>query len=95
MDLTIDDINILIEAMDAWESRGSTGHLMGDLVGMMIANTPEQKEQAKAERAEERIKREASSLHDKEISVLLKAKLIQMKDGLTLQEATEFTAEGA
>lgn len=89
--LTAKEIDNLIDALEAWEDKNSTGELLGDLMGAMLFNDapPEVKEKFKRERDIERQKREYDKRERKETSLLLKAKLVQIKQSLTIDMANE------
>lgn len=88
------DLVILIEAMDSWIDKGSTGELMGDLMmGMMGSRSdPETMRKIELEREVAKAKREAEKIGRMEVATLLKAKLIHMKRDAQSREYTEANA---
>lgn len=82
MDFTIDDLNVLMEAMEAWENKDTAGELMGSLLTAMLAphDTDEQKANLQREQDEARLRATDAKNMRKERSILLRAKLIQMLD---------------
>lgn len=81
--LTTDDIEVLLDALKAWESKDLASDFMVSILGSMLAKTPDEK--AEAERDNERHMAESRLKSDqrKETSVILQAKLIQMRQKLT------------
>lgn len=83
MDLNREDLNILLDAVEVWEKQESNDALMTELVTAVLSPTgpdPEAKAQRHAEReARLRAGAEEHQLR-KEQSILLRAKLIQMRD---------------
>ena len=90
MDLTIEELDILIEAMSAWEHRDSGGDLMKSLLTTMIAKDDEQRERMLQDQEEERNQKELEKQKEKETSILIKTKLIHMKDTATAKAAADF-----
>ena len=90
MELTIREIDILIEAMGAWESREAAGDLMRGLVIGMISKDDEDRKKLFHEQEEEKNQRELEKQKEREISILIKAKLIRLKDTITAKEAADF-----
>ncbi len=81
-DVTEDDIDTLVEALEEWEHKGASGELVGDMFGAMFIDkaTPEAKAKYEAERAESRRKRERETAVRKERSVILRAKLLSIRN---------------
>lgn len=90
MELTIEELDILIEAMDAWESRDSSSELMKSLMTAMIVKDEEQRAKMLQEQEEEQEQAALEKRKEKEISILIKAKLIGMKDKATVKAAADF-----
>ena len=94
-DLTYQDIVTLIEALDAWERIEASDSMMIDLIGTVLM--PQEKTKEFAE------KRKAATIQiankakiRKETSVMIKAKLFQMRNALAAaSEKSEPTQEGA
>ncbi len=80
-DLTRQDVDVLIEAMEAWERSGSEGQLMGSLMGSLLCRGDEEA-MAKMKKEQERSRREFEEKQRlrKERSVVLRAKLISLRD---------------
>lgn len=86
MDLDLNDIETLIDAVSAWQSKDS----MHEIINTMLtaAFVPQDKrEELKAKDDEQKIEREAKARVTSERAVLLKAKLIGMKDRLIAHNA--------
>lgn len=79
-ELTEQDVEILCEALDAWENRDVSGRLMtGMLEGMFIKkDDPDALEEWKTRREEEGREAAAKKRREAVQVVLLKAKLIQL-----------------
>lgn len=76
-----DDINVLIEALEAWEHKDAAAEVMSGFVSAMLPHADERLAKMKRER-------ESATRIRKERSVFLKAKLLTMRDGI---EAEEFS----
>lgn len=82
--LTKQDVNVLIEAMEAYEKKNVTGDLMGDLFGMVLKKDTEplsQDDMKKQMEANNR-EREERDRGIKEQSILLKGKLIRLRNSI-------------
>lgn len=86
MDLTIEDINLLLEALDELKSKGVAGGLFGIMFAGMLTDTEEERE-AQIERGSKELQeiKEANEARSESI-VLIKAKLIQRKRELIARE---------
>lgn len=86
--LTIKDIQILIEAVDAWEKKSSVDSLMGTMLSAMFSRSKEDFERIQADMNKD----DFDSVHleqiRKEKAILLKAKLIQIRDKLLMEHDT-------
>ena len=86
---TIEEIDILIDGVDAWAAKSGSDRIMGTMIGMMFSKDKEEaikvaeKEKAAAKNAE------AAEKRRKEQAILLKAKLIQLKDSEEIKAAIE------
>ena len=86
--LTVAEINTIIEALDAWTTSSKTSSLLGGLVfGAMMAGEQE----GGAEKAKDFVKEMTQGEDEKqkqreEIAVMLKAKLIKMRDGIEVKD---------
>ena len=80
--LELDDVQVLLEAMEAWENKDDAGALMSGMVGALLTKGDEE---WKAKQKESDDKLAAAKRMRKERSVLLRAKLIQFKDTLIAQ----------
>ncbi len=80
-ELTYDDITILMEAMDAWTSRSFGGEIMGIMLEAMVGDkgNPEAKAKTEEEKKRKDLVEKEKREREKEIVVLLKAKLIGIK----------------
>ena len=84
-DLTNADLDVLIEAVEAWESKDSLGEFMGDMVEAMVGprEGPEREEWLR-KRAHDKQERQQKTTEAKRVrkerSILLRAKLIALRD---------------
>ena len=76
MNLNIEDVDLLIEAMDTWVGRSLAGDMMTDMLSSLI-----EKDQDKLKQRQElnKLRREEQRKSDAEKATLLKAKLIELK----------------
>lgn len=72
----------MIDAVDAWEKRGGMGEMMGSLFGSMVCKDDDSRAKWEAEQAKSREKAEQKARLDRERGIMLKAKLIQIRDGI-------------
>jgi len=81
MDLSKDDYNILIEALDSWVKRDFSGKMFGDIMtAVLFKGDEEGMAKIKEEREAEKAKQKEQEKRDEEIAVLLKSKLILMRN---------------
>ena len=85
-ELTTDDISMLLEALTAWEDKDFSGMMIGTLIGGMLTDD---KEKAKRDREVELVKYNEAKKVRQERSILLKAKLIGMKDSTIAAHALD------
>lgn len=79
--LSENDIAVLIEALEAWENKDGAGEILGDMMDAMFAKQdPVAIEAMKREREQARVKRERERSARKEQSVLLRAKLLTIRN---------------
>ena len=79
-ELSVQDLSILIEAVEAWENKDMAGDLMGDLLTGMMTDLRDPAKKAAYEadlKARTEKKKDERALR-KEQSILLRAKLIQI-----------------
>ena len=81
--LTEQEIDILIEALDAWEGRDFTT-AVADTIFTSLLPEGEVRDNFVEEREARKEERDLKRKSDAEKSILIKAKLIQMKDQLSL-----------
>lgn len=89
MQLTNQDVNTLIEALDAWEQSGFAGQLMGDMFAGMLCKDESAMEKMKAERERSNAEYERKVRAKKERSIILKAKLLQLRDSIEVDSLLE------
>ena len=82
MELSRQDVSVLLEALDAWEVKDANGRMMGSLLGAMLSRNDEERAKMKEMEDRENKKMEESMRIRKERAIILKAKLLQMRDGI-------------
>lgn len=80
---TKQDLDILFEAVEKWEQDDMTGEVIGMMLEKMAR--PEAREKIKIEREERERKRLATKKQRKERGVLLRAKLVALKDKIEVE----------
>ena len=89
-ELTSQEFEILIEAVDVWPNRRSASDLMGTLIIHMISSgNDEMKKSLEEKEVEEKAEKEHISKQENEISTVLKAKLIQLRDAALVKDIGE------
>jgi hypothetical protein len=93
LELTRDDLNVLLEAVESWERKDDAGDLMSMIVDGTIGKmaSPEAVAEMAAIRAAEKEEKAAAKRNRKERSVLLRAKLLQIRDAQTAAEMVAST----
>lgn len=91
-ELTSQDIDNLIDAVDAWEERTRTRNSMGSLMTAVLCRTPEERLKVEAEMAGEKAREKNEAKAQREQAIRLRAKLLSVRDSLDaerlLDEAT-------
>lgn len=82
MTLTRADLDVLAEAMEVWENKDFMDELMFGITDMVLCKDEFDRQEAKARRSGKVKELEATRKVRRERSVLLRAKLIMMKDKL-------------
>lgn len=79
--LTRQDLDTLIEAVEAWEREDAFGDMMGDMLTSLVCrDDPIAKAKIEEERAKQKIERDQKRTTKKERGIMLRAKLIQLRD---------------
>jgi len=84
---TEDEINVLLEAVEAWEKEDAASGLMSMMLGAMLIKDEAERD---AMMEESKAATEAKTNAKKERAILLKAKLIQMRNANIAREAAAF-----
>ena len=92
-ELTVQDIDNLIEALDSWVNKGMAGKMMGHLMGAMICRDEESKAAWEAKNREDEAKEAHEQNARKEDAAILKTKLILLRREILAQEATGLPKE--
>jgi len=91
--LNYDDCEMLLEALDALQSKGGMNNLLTGMLRISFSSSPED-----AENEKNSIMREMDENKDKEEQLrkritLLKAKIIQIEDSLAVEDMRRFAEE--
>jgi hypothetical protein len=89
--LNNEDIQMLMDALDALEEKSTRDGLLSSMLGLMLSKD---KEEAAQYADEEMRKAEKVGAAIKDTIILLKAKLITMKDRETVESAKRFMLGG-
>jgi len=90
VEFTKQDLEVLFEAVEKWESEDMAGEMMGMMLeGMIGERSPEAQLKFKLDREERERKRKIAQRQRKERGVLLRAKLVMLKDRV---DANDFSA---
>jgi len=90
MKLTIKEIDILIDALEAWETKDAGANLAMDFLGVMLSdNTPEGKARFERMAKQRQEKMELKLRERKETSLLLRAKLVGIKQDILIDNAND------
>jgi len=83
-EFTEQEVEILIEAVDAWVDKEFSGEIMGSLLTMALGNNapPEVKEKLKQQQEEEYAKSKRAKVLRKEQAIFIKAKLLKTRDSI-------------
>jgi hypothetical protein len=87
MELTKQDYELLLQSLDSWEKDvgdGLGGTIMMAVIGDRMP--PEERAKAEAEINKKEQKRKAEMQHRKERCIMLKAKLLTLRDGMAAEE---------
>lgn len=81
-EITEQEVNVLIEAVDAWVDKDFGHSIMTDMITMMLSDgaSPEAKEKIKRTKEDERNKAKQEKTLRKEQAIMLKAKLLKIRD---------------
>lgn len=80
-ELSDDDLDTLGQALEAWELKDSAGEMLGDVIEMMVLGGDERERAAiKQQRGQQKLQRQRDQAQRKERSVLLRAKLLTLRD---------------
>jgi hypothetical protein len=90
MELTKQDLDVLIEAVESWESKDAAGEMAAEIMTAMISRSKEDYDLMQSKRSVEKASRERERRTRKDRSIVLRAKLIQIRDSI---EASDFVDE--
>lgn len=81
-ELSDDDLATLMEALEAWEDKDASSEMFGDVMEMIVTpQDPDAKVQLRESRERDKITRRQQKAVRKERSVLLRAKLLTLRNG--------------
>ena len=80
--LTRDDVNVLIEALEAWEYKDIGGEVLGSMLVAMLGSgaDPIAKEKMRQQQDEDRERYKQERQARKERAIGIKARLLEMRD---------------
>lgn len=84
--LTKQDIDVLIDAVEAWEKGDSGGEIISSLMTGMFCRTDDDRREAERRQLPGKLKAESEKKMRKERGVTLRAKLIAIRDSLDADE---------
>lgn len=85
--LTREDIEVLMEAVEAWEVKDAAGEMMGDLmVGLLSRRNPDEKDAFEKDMLRQKTERADKQRIRKERGVILRAKLIEIRDAMSIDK---------
>jgi hypothetical protein len=88
-EISNDDIDTLVEALEAWESKDVAGEMLSDLFGAMFAkDDPATKAKLQMEQLESQRKRDRVKAIRKERSVILRAKLLGIRNSRRVDDVS-------
>lgn len=87
--LSKQEIAVLLEALDCWDNKGSSELVLASVMGMVMARNDDERNRVQRERDDELKKFEGNQRVRRERSVILKAKLLGMRDNLDVDELLE------
>lgn len=91
--LANEDVAVLLKALDAYKAQASSQAMMSLMLTAMISKKDDDAEfERKADEKMENAKRETEAIE--EVIILLKAKLIQMRDRSTVDEMSAVLKSG-
>lgn len=89
-----DDLDTLIEALEAWEHKDTAGEMLGDVMEAMITRgDPETKAKLKADGDERKRTRERERASRKERSIILRAKLLAIRNNRRIEVVAHHLTE--
>lgn len=91
-ELTTEDINLLMEALETWKNKEQSDAMLGSMLGAIILSPKTKEDQDKyIAKTEDKFKEieERRQLRDEQIT-LLKAKLIQMKTDKSVEDVIKY-----
>jgi len=95
-ELIDDDLDTLIEALEAWETKDMASEMMGDVLDtIVVIGDTRAKAQLAEQRRTEKVKRTKEANQRKERSVLLRAKLLTLRNRRRVESVITAQADNA
>jgi len=92
MDLTSEDISVLIEALNAWKTKGLSSLILGSVLTGITGRSREETDR----KVEEQVKKYDEDVRTRvERCILLQAKLITLRDRLDIERVTRDSGAGS
>lgn len=92
-ELTESDYELLLEAVKCWESKDSNSAVMGEMLGVMFGRGKDKSDDEYKREMEQRMsKAEKAGQMKAERGVILRAKLIQLRNSLAADKILETAA---
>lgn len=89
--LTVQDIDDLIDSVEAWEKEPSSNALTGSILGAVLvgmSKSDESKDKFEADDSDKQAKAKIETDRRKRRAIFLKAKLMELRDEALIAEAT-------
>lgn len=88
-EITRQEYDVLLEAMEAWEAKGMAGRVMGSMMSAMLCRSDEERAAVEEKLRQEEQREKEEQRQRKERSVMLRAKLISLRDSLDADRILE------
>lgn len=88
IELTVEDINILLDAMDSWLNREKLGETVGEMFIALAAGSRERAEEIISKAPHNQPQYADKKRQEAERVIILKAKLLKIKDQIGIEGLT-------
>lgn len=86
--LTEEDIDLLLDAIDHWENADANSYLVTSLLGITLSRSEEQARDMLSKREDEYALTENERHMKKEQAIVLRAKLLRLRDKIRIGQIT-------